>query len=384
MKNQFNKITQGIFEAFKGPRTKDFEYDKMVQEYNICKERIITLKSVLDSYPSRLEGYKTSIDDLISSCEVIFEGDKSMYHKFITDVVLAHKALHEKLTNMFHRVESLKGDTDKWTKNCSTVDEKINLREEKRKNFDHYDEKMGDLYEERQKMFAKGDFPDEKDEEKYLRNIKKYKDAAKAYVDATNEAYKFICYFIDSKYENISKNIAEFLDIELIFFNEARNIFNYFQNIKRNVLTIKQSFMPPQRNYDASNFIRGKALLNLNVEDLMKSSTSISGVIEGTGKSTISNEKKTNNEYNRTPSFQNSNQKETPLLNPYLGNDNKHFSNFYGSNIGNSNPFQNNNNNIENNNNPFVNNNYPQQPQERKNPYSDGTSGENPFDKPNI
>jgi hypothetical protein len=382
MKNQFNKITQGIFEAFKGPRTKDFEYDKMVQEYQFCKDRIVTLKSVLDSYPSRLEGYKTSIDDLISSCEVIFEGDKSMYHKFITDVVLAHKALNEKLTNMFQRVESLKGETDKWTQNCSTVDEKINFREEKRKTFDHYDEKMGDLYEERQKIFAKGNFPDEKDEEKYIRNIKKYKDAANEYVVATNDAYKFICYFIDSKYENISKNIAEFLDIELIFFHEARNIFNYFQNIKRNVLTIKQSFIPPKRNYDASNFIRAKSLLNVNVEDLMKSSTNISGIIEGTGKPVNLNENKTKNEFYRTPSFNNSNKKETPLLNPYIDSDNKPFSNFYSSNIGNSNPFQ--KNNVENNNNPFINNNYPQQPEQKKNPYSEGSSGENPFDKPNI
>ena len=155
-----------------------------------------------------------------------------MYHKFITDVVLAHKALNEKLTNMFQRVESLKGETDKWTHNCSTVDEKINFREEKRKTFDHYDEKMGDLYEERQKIFAKGNFPDEKDEEKYIRNIKKYKDAANEYVVASNEAYKYICYFIDSKYENISKNIAEFLDIELTFFKEAKTIFKFFQNIK--------------------------------------------------------------------------------------------------------------------------------------------------------
>ena len=220
-----------------------------------------------------------------------------------------------------------------------------------------------------------------KKDKKFLLKVIFLKDAANEYVTATNEAYKFICYFIDSKYENISKNIAEFLDIELIFFNEARNIFNYFQNIKRNVSTIKQSFMPPKRNYDASNFIRGKALLNLNVEDLMKSSTCFSGIIDGTGKSTISNEKKPTNEFNRTSSFQNSNKKETPLLNPYLGNDNKPFSNFYGSNIGNSNPFQNNN---DNNNNPFINNNYPQQPQERKNPYSEGPSGDNPFDKPNI
>ena len=79
-----------------------------------------------------------------------------MYSKYMSDVTNAHKALNDKLIEMFTRIENLKSNMDQWTKNCATVDEKIKAREDTRKNFDHYDEKLGDLYEERQKIFAKG------------------------------------------------------------------------------------------------------------------------------------------------------------------------------------------------------------------------------------
>ena len=195
---------------------------------------------------------------------------------------------------------------------------------------------MGDLYEERQKIFAKGDSPDEKDEERFIRNIKKYQDAAKAYIDATNEAYKFICYFIDSKYENVSIGVAEFLDIELIFYLEAYKIFNYFRNIKNNVLTIKQSFKAPIRNYEAADYIRGKSLLNLNVEEMMKNTVNISGVIEGksdnSNKNAIKNE--TSSFHQNQSSFSNNNNNfsnnynnhynPNTLLNPYTNNQKIH------------------------------------------------------------
>ena len=57
-----------------------------------------------------------------------------------------------------------------------------------------------------------------------MRNIKKYQDEAKEYNETTNDPYKFICYFIDSKYENLSIGLAEFLDIELIFYFEVNYI----------------------------------------------------------------------------------------------------------------------------------------------------------------
>ena len=413
--NTLNKLSQGFFELFKGPRTKDYEYDKIAQEYNISKERLLNLKSLIESYPSKLDGYKKTLDNLILSFEVVFDGVQGMYNKFINDVVTRHKSLNEKLMNMFTRIEGLKEEMEKWTKNCSTVDEKMKLREEKRKTFDHYDEKMGDLFEERQKIFAKGNKPTEKEEEKFLRNIKKYKDAANEYVVATNDAYKFMCLFLDTKYEIVSIGIAEFLDIELIFYHEAAEIFKYFQNIKRNVLTIKQTFSPPVRNYEASNFIRGKALLNLNIEDLSKDKTCISGTIGGKKDSSninnneqnnasllksntyyytdyLNNKNNINNNNKNTNPFQNQNQNQNnnnnTILNPYINGQNPPQAsyNFYKANIDNSipDPFNNNKNNqsfIPTNS--YMDNKAPPA-QMSKNPYSRGVSGDNPFTKPNI
>ena len=73
MKNTFNKLTQSLFESFKGPRTKDFEYEKMTQEYQIGKEHILSLKNVIDNYPSSLESYKLTINLLVSNLEIIFD-----------------------------------------------------------------------------------------------------------------------------------------------------------------------------------------------------------------------------------------------------------------------------------------------------------------------
>ena len=164
---------------------------------------------------------------MYSNLECIFDKEQGGYFQFMSNVVGAHKALNEKLLNMFSRMDNLKTSMSKWTENCESVDSKLALREEKRKTFDHYDEKMGELYEDRSKDFSKGEMPSEKDEEKFWRNVKKYQDSSKEYVASTNDAYKFMCYLLDSRYENISISIAEFLDIELTFFTEATNIFNY-------------------------------------------------------------------------------------------------------------------------------------------------------------
>ena len=51
MTNIFNKVTRSVYEAFKGPPTKDFEFEKIAQEYQECKERILSLKNIIDRYP---------------------------------------------------------------------------------------------------------------------------------------------------------------------------------------------------------------------------------------------------------------------------------------------------------------------------------------------
>ena len=73
---------------------------------------------------------------------------------------------------MFTKLEQLKSSMDKWTEHCSSVNGKLALREEKRKNFEYYDKKIGELIEKRNEMIIKGKIPWEKDDKKYVRNIK--------------------------------------------------------------------------------------------------------------------------------------------------------------------------------------------------------------------
>jgi hypothetical protein len=412
MINQFNKITQSIFEAFKGPRTKDFEFEKMNQEYQMCKERMLSLKNTIDSYPERLEGYKLTLDSLISSFDTIFNKEQPNYFQFMTNVARAHKALNDKLLNMFTKLGNLKSSMNKWTEHCSSVDGKLSLREEKRKNFDHYDEKMAELLEERNKIIIKGKIPGEKDEEKFTRNLKKYQSSGTEYVDATNDAYKHIGYFLDSRYDNISISVVEFIEIEAAFYNEASYIFNFFKNMRNNLMGLKQNFKPIPRDYDASNFIRGKELLKYKIEE------AIVGDIPGNPNYIP----KKSNELEKAPTMSRTviekkyEKKEdfhhrgnNNFLDPYgtynnnnnFGNNNYNYNNNYNNNFGNNNnnyaksqinkfdnsipdPFANQSNN--GNFNPYgsntINNN---DKSNNVNPYNQGNNlGDNPFDHPNI
>ncbi len=397
MKNTFNKLTQSLFEAFKGPRTKDFEYEKMTQEYQIGKEHILSLKNVIDNYPSSLESYKLTINLLVSNLEIIFDKDKGTYFKFISNVASAHKALNDKLVSMFSKIEQLKSSISRWTENCISVDTKIALREEKRKNFDHYDEKMAEMLEERNKIILKGKIPNEKDDEKYVRNIKKYQLAAKDYIGATNDAYKHMCFLLDSRYENISNGIIDFIEIEAAFFNEASYIFNFFKNCRNNMMAMRQNFIPTKREYEASNFIRGKSLLNINVEEMMKNSTTISGVIEGkpelSKKSSINNDMIRSKTINQNQNNFNQNRTNT-LFNPYGNNDNSTKNNYYKPNPYNKNTFDNSIPDPFTNEqdlgalNPYGNNEQLTDSNSTKfneNPYNQGANlGDNPFDHPNV
>ena len=358
------------------------------------------MKTIIDNYPEKLEGYKLTIETLTSQFDSIFNKDQEKYFEFMTNVVGAHKALIDKIVKMFTKMEQLQSSMNKWTEHCTSVDGKLEIREEKRKTFDHYDEKMAEMLEERNKILMKGKTPSEKDDEKYVRNIKKYQAAANEYVEATNDAFKHICYFLDSRYENISLSITEFIEIEAAFYNEASYIFNFFKNIRNQINFLKQTFRPTKRDYEASNFIRGKSLLHIDADELMKSCATITGVIEG--KKGYNRTSTNNSDMNRAQTFSqnnnnNFNQQRTNTLNPYGNNNNFGNNNFnnnrnyapnpYTNKFDNSipDPFSNNNNGF---NNPYGNNNNMDNNMQPPhiNPYNKGNNnlGDNPFDHPNV
>ena len=89
---------------FKGPHKKDYEYEKISEEYQITKGRMLSLKSVIDTYPSRLEGYKSINESFISNLQVFCKSNNK-YYQFISNVIGAHKNFSSKLIKMFSELE---------------------------------------------------------------------------------------------------------------------------------------------------------------------------------------------------------------------------------------------------------------------------------------
>ena len=277
---------------------------------------------------------------------------------------------------------------DKWTENSKSVDAKIEAREETRLKFDHYDEKMPEIVEERNKTLSKGKTPSEKDDERYVRNIKKYQDAAKEYIKATNEAYKHIGYFLDSRYDNISLSIIEFIEIEGYFFYEANRLMSYFAKARNHVMMMRKNFRPINKNYDAADFIRGKSFLNFDV-DKAYTNRNVPETQEEKNENVIQQNNTFNNNYNNYPPDPFGVKIDSSIPDPSIYKNNQ--NNYNNCNYNNNN-FNNNIQYNQNTNNKF-NNIYGDNQQmnsnngQKSNPYDKGNNNnpeDDPFSKPNI
>ena len=350
MKNQFNKLTQPIFEVFKGPRTKDYEYEKIIQEYNMTKDRLNTIKELINSYPAHLQGYKLTINSLAESLNIVFDKSQNNYSQFLGNIISAHKALSEKLSNMFNKIEELKMTLNKWTEHSKNIETKINMREKTRKTFDHYDEKMAELFEERSKIITKGKIPTESDNKKFGNNLQKFQVSANQYIEATNDTYKSICEFLDARYDYVTMLMVGFIEIEASFFNEASYIFNFFNGARNNAINLKNTLVPTQNNYDAGNFIRGKQILNMKVSDFTNNNDDvISGLIIGSGvpsddkKNDNNNNNNNNNDNTRKRGFSQG-KNNSNMVDPFSSNNfnnNNYNNNYYGMQNNNNNNFRN-------------------------------------------
>ena len=58
----------------------------MAQEYQVCKERMLSLKNIIDRYPEKLEGYKLTLDQIVTSFGTIFDKEQGNYFQFMSNV----------------------------------------------------------------------------------------------------------------------------------------------------------------------------------------------------------------------------------------------------------------------------------------------------------
>lgn len=167
MPNIFTKFTQTLSEAFSGPRTKDTEYIKKVEECEKIEKAIFELKETLKKYNSLTKGIKQVNSELKNSIKVIY-GD-SHFHPVFEVINDLRDSMNTYYDDLVSSLNNSIAKSSEWLTGFTSVKSCIEQREKLRKVFDHYDEKLESIVAKRQERSRRGEIETSKEMAYYER-----------------------------------------------------------------------------------------------------------------------------------------------------------------------------------------------------------------------
>lgn len=258
MPNFWNKTTQFFDEAFNGPRTKDVEFDLLTDEILIIENGVMALKQILENFLNYSLNFKKLFHDISLSIPKIYN-NTSPFHILGKVITESHIQMEKIFDSFSTNVVRLIKKTTEWSVLFTQAKSQIEKREENRKVYDHYDEKL-------EKIFKK-----KKDKERRMstkeidfhnRNINKYKKATEAYVKSSDKSYAIISEVLNKRYEMINPVLLEFINEEKKFFVSVVNSIASLDDIELKFQNVKKQIPDDLvSDYDPCIYIRGGLLI---------------------------------------------------------------------------------------------------------------------------
>ena len=327
------KYSPVILQALGGPPQHDYDYEKRLHDFKEGRNRMVTLKKVIDNFPKKLEGYKEMLDTIVGTCDYVFDKNQKAYSQFMHNITSAHRALTNKLIALFNQFGQLRNSTNNWIKEINEVAAKCRQREQCKKNYDHYENKLYELNVDRMKEIKKKNKISESDHERFIRNIGKFQKAAKEYIYSSNSAFRAMEQFLNIRYDRIVNAMVSFVESERSFYNEASHIMNFFVNVRNNAMGLKKTLVPLSTKYEASNFIKGRGIINMSVDEIFSSNYRPPPPPTNYGPG--------NNPAPGPGQSYNSNLQNKGIINPFSSENNDFDNNNMNNNFGRANTFNN-------------------------------------------
>lgn len=245
MPNFWTKTTQFFDEALKGPRTKDPEFQKQKNEIKTIEKGLSSLKNLLSDF-----AYQTSqIKQLFISISQIINDiytNSPEYNTIINEISSAHNEMINFYTAYADKMAGLNAQATNFKEIFKETNHLFQIREEKRKTFDHYDEKLEKINKKKNKDYEYA----RRNEEKYMKAKDEFfKIAEEASIVANNSLSK--------RYELINPIISEFLTAEKTFMRTISNVLSKFDNIQITFQQIEMNKKKQQSinqyNYSSNN-----------------------------------------------------------------------------------------------------------------------------------
>ena len=257
MPNLWTKTTQMIYEAFKGPRTIDIEFNGKYEEIKIMVSQIKNISLTIKSFPEKLNGFKQLCTELCQHLLKPYPND-CIYFSQINSITTAHQDMIKCYDECATILGKLSGSTEEWHKTFNDVKINLKKREEARKIHDHYDEKLEKLIEEKHKKMENNQEETEEEILKFDRNEAKYKRAVSDYVTLSSNTYKLMEELEGMKYKIINQMVKTFIEQEKKFFETCYFLIN---NFYKGMGIMDQSLPYQTTGYNPMKYIRANKLL---------------------------------------------------------------------------------------------------------------------------
>lgn len=168
MPNIWTKSAQKLAEAFAGPRTKDVEFDKLVEEMKLLEKGVNEFRNLLKNFQTYTSGIRNLAKEIKSSLSHIY-GKSDDYDRIQEIVVDFHSQIDSSYIDLVDNVNKVYLKTTEWNNDFLSVKLLLDKREEARKDYDHYDEKLEKIYKSREEKLRKGENITAKEVEYYER-----------------------------------------------------------------------------------------------------------------------------------------------------------------------------------------------------------------------
>jgi uncharacterized coiled-coil DUF342 family protein len=155
MPNIWSRTNRKIYEAFKGPRTVDSDFNKKVEEIRREERYLEHLQTIIQRFHESRDTHKIhliEINHFMMNCYDV----NSHYWPYMNDIINSHKELeklHDNYLENCMRITNLSNDLHV---KLNAIRENIRERDRLRFIHDHYDEKMEKYVMERNRKSGSG------------------------------------------------------------------------------------------------------------------------------------------------------------------------------------------------------------------------------------
>ena len=257
MMNFWSKAGQFFTDTFVSEdKTKDEDYQKLCTKMTTIETGINNLKLILKGYNSYAQPFCQYIKTLNESVSKIY--NESPLRAQITEIINRHEFIIKEIGKLGKKISKLYSKTSEWDTIFEKAKESIRTREEKRKNFDHYEQKLLKI--------GGGDQNNKKLKNFLARNQEKFKVASNEYIEASGKSFEIINNSIKLSWELTNPIFGELIISEKNLFEMiSSNLQDFVTIINDFNDTMKRAFNPevPKNNeetYDPKKFIRSQSL----------------------------------------------------------------------------------------------------------------------------